>query len=247
MGAALAQVQIGCAGWAIPKQHAGLFPAGASQLERYAARLKAVEINSSFYRAHLRTTYERWARTVPENFAFSVKVPKEITHRRRLANVDAEFHAFLEPLRGLGAKLGPLLIQLPPSLAFDQQTASAFFTAVRAHFDGNVVCEPRHPDWFIARAERLLADFRICRVAADPPIVPAAAGSGAWDGLAYYRLHGSPRVYHSEYGAERLERLARQLTHGEANHRPTWCIFDNTADGAAITDALSLQARLRGA
>ncbi|WP_408901606.1 DUF72 domain-containing protein, partial [Pararoseomonas indoligenes] len=77
-------VQIGTAGWSIPKQHAGEFDADGSHLERYARRLPAVEINSSFYRPHRPATYERWAASTPESFRFSAKVPRTITHDCRL-------------------------------------------------------------------------------------------------------------------------------------------------------------------
>src|SRR5574341_2571121 len=103
------QMRIGCAGWTIPKPHAALFPPSGSHLARYAQRLAAVEINSSFHRPHRRATYERWAAAVPDRFAFAVKAPKEITHRLRLADAGSALEAFLAQAGGLGDKLGPLL------------------------------------------------------------------------------------------------------------------------------------------
>jgi len=237
------QLRIGCAGWTIPKQDATSFPRSGSHLDRYAQRFAAVEINSSFHRPHRRTTYERWAGAVPGGFAFSVKAPKEITHILRLVGADAALDAFLGQATGLGSKLGPLLFQLPPSLAFDLQPVGSFFAALRRRFDGSVVCEPRHPDWFTVRAEELLMEFRIGRVAADPPVVSAAAVSGGWKGLAYFRLHGSPRVYYSEYRPDYIEWFAQRLA-GLRSDRPVWCIFDNTAVGGATRNALALQERV---
>src|SRR5262245_58239190 len=237
---------IGCAGWTIPKQHASFFPSSGSHLERYAQCFAAVEINSSFYRPHRRATYERWAAAVPRGFAFAVKAPNEITHRLRLAGASAALDAFLTQATGLGDKLGPVLLQLPPSLAFDPQRVSSFFAALRARFDGSVVCEPRHPDWFTARADDLLTEFRISRVAADPPVIGTVAEPGGWKGLLYFRLHGSPRVYYSEYRSDQLDRLAHQLVSMGSPRPRAWCIFDNTASGAATVNALALQACLRG-
>src|SRR5205809_97187 len=117
---------VGCAGWSIPKQHAHCFPAHGTHLERYAQRFPAVELNSSFYRPHRPTTYARWAASVPENFQFAVKVPREITHTRRLVDVTEPLECFLGEVQALGAKLGPLLIQLPPSLRFTGKTAEVF-------------------------------------------------------------------------------------------------------------------------
>jgi uncharacterized protein YecE (DUF72 family) len=239
------QLRIGCAGWTIPKQYATSFPPSGSHLDRYAQRFAAVEINSSFRRPHRRTTYERWSAAVPDGFAFSVKAPKEITHSLRLAGADAALDGFLEQVAGLGSKLGPLLFQLPPSLAFDPRPVGAFFAALRARFDGAAVCEPRHPDWFAASAENLLTEFRISRVAADPPVTRAAVVPGGWAGLAYFRLHGSPRVYYSEYRPDQIDSLAHQLAYLR-DTRSVWCIFDNTAVGAATGNALALQDRVGG-
>ena len=239
------RLRIGCAGWTIPRQHAELFPGSGSHLERYAWRFTAVEINSSFYRPHRRATYERWAAAVPEDFAYAVKAPQEITHRLRLGSAETAIGAFLDQVSGLGEKLGPLLFQLPPSLRFDRGRVGMFFAALRRRFAGDVVSEPRHPSWFVADVEALMAEFRISRVAADPAVVAAAAEPGGWNGLQYLRLHGSPRVYYSEYGADRIERFANLLTSASAERRPAWCIFDNTAAGAAIANALALQRRLQ--
>lgn len=240
------QVRIGCAGWTIPKRHAGSFPPAGSHLARYAQRFAAVEINSSFHRPHRRTTYERWAAAVPPGFAFAVKAPQEITHTLRLAGAEAALDAFLSQVGGLGEKLGPLLFQLPPRLAFEPERARSFFAALRARFDGSVVCEPRHADWFTARAEALLAEFRVARAAVDPAVTEAAAVPGGWSGLAYFRLHGSPRMYYSAYEPDQLERFARQLERAGQDRCPVWCIFDNTAAGAATANALALLQRMHG-
>ena len=226
--------RIGTAGWSIPKQHAAAFPVSGSHLERYARRLNAVEINSSFYRPHRRATYERWAATVPEDFAFAVKAPRAITHDARLADVKAMLDRFLGEATGLGGKLGPLLFQLSPSFAFDARITRAFLKILRTRHDGAVVWEPRHATWFTPRAEDLLAAHRVSRVAADPAVVPAAAEPGGWDGLRYFRLHGAPRIYYSDYGADDIARYAARMT------AQSWCIFDNTALGAATVNALAL-------
>jgi uncharacterized protein YecE (DUF72 family) len=234
-------IRIGTAGWSIPRQHAASFPADGSHLARYAQRLNAVEINSCFYRPHRRSTYERWAASVPDGFAFAAKLPKQITHELRLANTEAALDVFLSEASGLGAKLGPLLVQLPPSLTFDASAARAFLAALRARFPGSVVCEPRHATWFTAQVDALLTEFHVARVAADPPIGTARFEPGGWPGLQYFRLHGSPRVYYSDYDAAQIQRLAQQLSSRD-DDAPCWCIFDNTALGAATANALALQA-----
>jgi len=239
--------RIGCAGWTIPKAHAASFPPSGSHLERYAQVFNAVEINSSFHRPHRRDTCERWASSVPEGFVFAVKAPKTITHELRLVGAEAELDEFLGQAGGLGKKLGPLLVQLPPKLGFDADTVRAFLAALRARHDGDVVCEPRHPDWFAERADDLLAQFRIARVAADPAVVPAAAEPGGWQELAYIRLHGSPRVYWSDYAPDQIDRFAEKLVRAAKDARSAWCIFDNTAAGAATGNALAMRERVGSA
>jgi uncharacterized protein YecE (DUF72 family) len=235
---------IGCAGWAIPRADAEAFPGSGSHLERYAARFGAAEINSSFHRPHRPATYARWRDSVPESFRFSVKLPKAITHVDRLVDASQALDAFLAEAGHLEEKLGCLLVQLPPSLAFDAMVAGGFFAGLRDRFAGAAACEPRHPSWFAADSDELLAAFQIARVAADPARVPAAAAPGGWQGLIYHRLHGSPRMYYSTYPEEYLDRLAAQLTAETAAGVPVWCIFDNTAAGAATANALSLLQRL---
>ncbi len=231
-------IRIGTAGWSFPRELD--FPVEGTGLERYAARFDGVEINSSFYRSHQRRTYERWAASTPEGFRFAVKIPRAITHERRLAKVDDIAARFLDETDGLGGKRGPLLVQLPPSLRFDPATVGSFLKAWRARTDAPTVLEPRHASWFSAEPEALLADFRIARVAADPAVVPLAAEPGGWRGLTYRRWHGSPVIYESAYPAAALEGLAeRLLCEGE-----TWCVFDNTKFGAATRDALGVKALL---
>ena len=242
--AAIHPTYIGTAGWTLPAEHAADFPEAGTHLARYAQRFCGVEVNSSFYRPHRLTTYSRWAASVPEGFRFAVKVPKQITHRLGLIETTPPLERFLAEVSGLEGKLGPLLVQLPPSLAFETQLAHVFFASLRARFTGNVVCEPRHPGWFSQEAEGVLADFHIARVAADPAPVPEAAHPGGWQGLAYYRLHGSPRRYYSTYSNEALEVLVQNLRE-RLQVASVWCIFDNTALGAATSDALSTAKRLK--
>jgi uncharacterized protein YecE (DUF72 family) len=235
-------IRVGVAGWAIPRALADDFPAAGSRLERYARRLGAVEINSSFYRPHRRATYARWADSVPESFRFSVKVPRTLTHERRLADPTPLLEAFLEEIGELGPKLGAVLVQLPPSLAFNPPIARDFLDVLRARFSGFIALEPRHKSWFGAEADALLVDHRVARVAADPAVAPQGGEPGGWRGGAYLRLHGSPRMYYSPYGPARLEGVAARLrAQGDGE---TWCIFDNTALGAATADALTLRDRL---
>ncbi|KAB1072593.1 DUF72 domain-containing protein [Methylobacterium planeticum] len=239
-------IAVGTAGWSVPKRYASEFPSGGSHLERYAGCFNAVEINTSFHRPHRVATYERWATSVPDGFRFAVKIPRTITHDRRLVDIDDLLARFLDEVAGLGSKLGPLLLQLPPSLAFEPDRCGGFLTRLRGAFAGALVCEPRHPSWFAPAVDLRLRALRIGRVASDPPPVPGADEPGGWTGLACYRLHGSPDVYYSAYSQTQLRKRAEQLLVRTHEARDVWCIFDNTAALHATGDALTTLEALEG-
>lgn len=234
---------IGCAGWNIPRQNANDFESEGTHLQRYSRTFNCCEINSSFYRPHRYSTWERWAAAVPEDFRFSVKVPRAITHDAGLKCESESLGAFLTQVGFLGRKLGPILVQLPPSGVFDQTVAKHFFKVLRELYDGDVVLEARHGSWFGPGANGLLKEFRIAGVAADPACVPLAGQPTGSKKLVYFRLHGSPRRYYSSYSGESLETIAKQL--GKfAEQAGVWCIFDNTAGGFATPNALQLSAAI---
>ena len=237
-------ILVGTAGWSIPRVVAHRFPDEGSALERYAGKFPVAEINSSFHRPHRLSTWQRWHDSVPDDFRFSVKLPKQITHQRKLADCAAELDQFLEEAAALRDKLAVLLVQLPPKHAFDAAVAADFFTALAARTSANVTCEPRHASWFTQQAGDVLEQLRVARVAADPPICGAAARPGGWRGVAYWRLHGSPVIYRSSY-EDRVQDYAALLRSEDAPGRPVWCIFDNTASSAGAGDALALIDALR--
>ncbi len=142
----------------------------------------------------------------------------------------------------MGFKRGPLLVQLPPSHAFDRRVVARFFEQFRAQHNGAIVCEPRHATWFTAPADRLLEAYEVARVAADPSVAPGASQPGGWKDLQYFRLHGSPRMYWSRYSTDAIRTLAATLRTSTAVD--AWCIFDNTAMGSALENACELMAHI---
>lgn len=229
---------VGTAGWSIPGSVADRFAPSGSGLSRYASVFNGVEINSTFYRRHRPETFQRWRESVPSTFRFAAKIPKHITHDLRLAGIEAAFAEFLEDVGNLGPQLGPLLCQLPPSLKFGSREVEQGLRAIRAAFDGSIVIEPRHPTWASEAARAMLRDLSLARVLADPPVI--------WDAATfrtaprYIRLHGKPKVYYSAYSKPEIAAVAESLG------PESWCIFDNTASGAAIDNALTLRASLAG-
>ncbi len=236
------KVFIGVAGWQAPAALRGV-PAGKSHLARYSAIFNAVEINTSFYRAHQRQTYEGWAHSTPDHFRFCVKAPKSISHERGLEEANALIDGFSQQVQGLGKKLDLILVQLPPTLAFSERKVRTFLQKLRECIPVNIVVEPRHMSWFTEDAESCLSGAGVARVAADPGRYPSADQPGGARDLNYYRFHGSPRIYYSDYGAAALKRIESTLNERAAAGACVWCIFDNTAAGSATKNAMSLARR----
>lgn len=238
-------IRVGTAGWGNPREERDFRPPDRSHLEHYAACFNCVEINSSFYQLHHRQTYERWAASTGRNFRFCVKIPRIISHDSALRRCRDDLDAFVGSVRGLGAKLALLLLQLPPQLEWHRGAARQFFSSLRDRIDVPLVCEPRHPSWAAAGPERLLTQFGVSLVCADPVRLPRS-----WSlpgGIRYYRLHGSPRLYWSSYAEGCLQGLAGRIAAEREGYSQVWCIFDNTAGGAAWVNAHSLYAKLRSA
>lgn len=239
------EMRVGLAGWseAASRYRALLSqaPDEVTGLRRYATAFDFVEINSSFYRQVRASTYEKWASEVPDDFLFSVKMHRLITHYTRLQNTEL-LGDFFGPLSGLGSKLAAVLVQLPPTLAFDPDATGRFFAAMRRIYQGHAVCEPRHASWQSTEAGRVLAEYRIGRVLT---VIP---GSGAHIGdkalPVYIRLHGEPRRYYSSYDTDQLRRLAALLK--RQSRRARFVVFDNTASSAGMRNALELQGLLEG-
>lgn len=232
---------VGTAGWGIASRHAAHFPAEGTHLERYAERLCCAEINSSFYRPHRPQTYARWAASVPEDFRFSVKLPKAITHEKRLRDCRGDIGRFIAAAGCLGDKLGVVLVQTPPSLAFRPSDAACVLETLRTETAAGIAVEPRHRSWFCGEADALMRRLDVARVAADPAPLPDAGQPGGFPGLTYFRFHGSPEIYRSDYPPPELEQIGRRMEQAfAAGANDVWCIFDNTAEGHALENALAI-------
>lgn len=164
-------------------------------------------------------------------------MPKQISHLARLSGCEDALTQFLDQAGNLKNKLGCLLLQLPPSFAFDANVAGDFFRQLRDRTDVQTACEPRHASWRTEGALQLLEQFRIAMVSTEPQPPTQAE-------FTYFRLHGAPLMYKSPYSPTELDQLADTLRERGKKQLPTWCIFDNTASGAATTNALSLQERM---
>jgi uncharacterized protein YecE (DUF72 family) len=229
------QVRIGMAGWSNPPAKRSERDPKQTHLAYYAEHFSCVEINSSFYRPHLRATYERWRDETPARFRFSVKMPRSITHESHLKRCAAEVGRFYEDIAELQPKLAAVLVQLPPGLEFDRRAARAFFSSLPCIRGTRVICEPRHCSWFTRDAQSVLRRAGVSRAAADPARCPGAELPAGAPRFAYFRWHGAPRMYYSKYSEIQLAAFAASVRNCKAD--AVWCIFDNTVGHAAWGDA----------
>ena len=234
---------VGTAGWAIPKaMRAEFFEPGEvkpNHLKAYSARLTGIEINSSFYKDHQPATYAKWASATPEGFRFSIKLAKRFTHIQKLEVESRELKTMIEGTRELGEKFGVFLIQLPPKLVFNSEIAETFFATFRELFDGDIAIEARNQTWAEREATQVLEEYSVARVIADPNRIGKAPPIRSAK-LCYFRLHGSPKVYYSDYTQEQLEFWRAEFKKEMRGKDSAWCIFDNTALGAATANALEM-------
>jgi len=241
----VSRILVGTAGWSIPRLSAARCPGEGTHLQRYSRLFNGAEINSSFYRSHAAATYAKWANATSPEFRFAVKLPRLITHEQKLRRSRPALRLFLRETEGLSTRRGPLLVQLPPSLHFEPRVAGRFFEILRAEHEGLVVCEPRHETWFAPASNAMLTRFNVARVAADPPPAAGAESPAGWPGIVYFRLHGSPRKYWSQYDSACIDALADTLRTVPPS-ADVWCMFDNTASGAAFENAWQLHQAVRG-
>lgn len=237
-------IRIGTSGWTYPEWRDAFYPKGLSrdrELEHLAERVNSLELNSTFYGLRQPKNYRSWADRTPDDFVLAVKGPKLITHDKRLRDVDqdlAEFHA--SGLDELGAKLGPVLWQLPPYLPFNPDRVTAFLDALPT--DVRHAVEVRHPSFDSPAFLDLLRDRGIAVVLAD-----SAGRFPVLDGLtadfAYLRLHGSSELYVSDYSPAELDAWAT-VVRTLAEDRDVYVYFDNTMGGAAPYNAISLADRV---
>jgi len=230
--------RVGTSGWQYADWKGPVYDPRLPQtrwLESYADRFDCVELNNSFYRLPTFDRFAMWAQTVPPGFVFAVKASRYLTHIRRLQEPAEPVSRLLEHARGLGAALGPVLLQLPPTLQVDlrrlEETLDCFGGEVP------VAVEPRHPTWWIPAVQRILERHGAALVWADhngrlmnPPWVTAD-----W---AFVRLHHGPSRW--EYGTLALRNRAARW---QSAFRGGWVFCNNDPGAAAVRDAqrLSLQ------
>lgn len=268
---------VGISGWVYPRWRREFYPAGLRQADELAyasERLTSIEVNGSFYSLQRPTSWTKWRDTVPEGFVFAVKGPRFVTHIKRLGDIDAPLaNFFASGVLALDGALGPVLWQLPPTLAFDERLLDAFLArlprtraaaaALAAHHDERMegrswfavdpaddaplrhAVEVRHPSFETAAWPALLTRHGVASVTADTAGRYPRIDATTAD-FAYARLHGEEELYASGYDDASLDRWAGWVRAHHADGRDAYVYFDNDAKVRAPFDAMALIARLRG-
>ena len=237
-------IHVGCSGWVYRHWRGSFYPEGLPQkrwFERYAEEFDTVEINASFYRLPLASTFEGWREKAPPGFHYAVKVNRFITHMKKLLDCEAEVDRFIELARPLGEKLGPLLYQLPPSLHKNVERLETFLA--RLPHDIEQVVEFRHRSWYDEDVLALLDRHGVGFVCHDlKGLLSPRWASGR---TAYVRFHGTSGRYHGRYSDETLLGWADWCLHQQREGRSVWCYFNNDIHGHAIEDARTLKSMVR--
>jgi len=224
---------VGTSGWTYAHWRDRIYPHGLPQREWlpwYATRFPTVELNASFYRLPTPAMVERWRTITPPGFRFAVKLSRFITHIRRLRDVEDELARFLEIVRGLGDRFGPVLVQLPPTFPRDDAALDAFLRIMPAEIP--VAIEFRHPSWAQPPVAERVREAGAAWVLADRPHarVPLTV-TADW---SYIRFHqGAERS--PWYPRAKLVRWADRLA--DLDVRALSVYFNNDPDGAAFANA----------
>lgn len=231
-------VRIGTSGWIYAHWQGRFYPEDlpkAKWLEYYAQEFDTVELNASFYRLPRETTFKNWFKRTPEGFLWALKASRYITHIKRLSEINGALQRFYDRSVHLGSKLGPLLFQLPPSLPYDTRLAQTFLAQLNPSFRHAI--EVRHPSWLNREFFRELQDYNTALCISD-----TAGRYPYWEettaDFVYIRLHGSRKLYASEYTPEELEMWAEKIT---GWGRETFLYFDNDLEGYAVRNARRLK------
>jgi uncharacterized protein YecE (DUF72 family) len=232
---------IGTSGWQYSDWRGRFYPPGVAQrswLEHYSANFATVEVNNAFYRLPAHETFVQWRERTPEGFVVAVKASRYLTHIKRLREPAEPVSRLLERAVGLGERLGPVLLQLPPNLQADlgllAETLSCFPPSIK------VAVEPRHDSWYTDALHQLLAEHGAAFCLADTP----ARRSPLWRTTewGYVRFHEGRASPLPCYGKRALETWAARLAELWPPEADVYAYFNNDPLGCAPRDAVRFAA-----
>ena len=237
------RIHVGCSGWVYKHWRGIFYPEGLPQkrwFERYSDEFDAVEINASFYRLPLASTFDGWRDKAPDGFCYAVKVNRFITHMKKLLDVGQPLEDFVGLARRMDKRLGPLLYQLPPSLKLDLDRLEAFLKLVPKDLAN--VFEFRNRDWYVPELYDLLDRYGASFCVHDMP--GSKTERIAVGPVAYVRFHGAEGKYWGRYPDEELLGWSGWIGDQSRRVRAAWCFFNNDIHGHAIEDARTLKSMI---
>ncbi len=206
----------------------------------YSNVFDTVEINSTFYHFPKASTIKKWYKDSPENFVFSVKVNKTITHLKKFKDSEDLINQFYKTVsENLKEKLGTFLFQLPPSYKYSKNNLQKIVTQLNPEFK-NVV-EFRHKSWWNEDVYRTLKEYNICFCSISSPKLPEDLIKTS--DFGYVRFHGKERWYDYDYSDEELEKWTEKIK--KANFKECFIYFNNDYNAYAPKNALTLKEMLK--
>jgi uncharacterized protein YecE (DUF72 family) len=239
-------MRVGTSGWHYRDWRGAFYPAELPTrrwLEYYATRFGTVELNNTFYRLPTADAFRAWCDTVPDEFVFTVKASRYLTHYRRLRDPDEPVQRLLAAAAGLGRKLGPILLQLPPDLRADAAALERVLDAFRPRV--RVACEFRHESWFADDVYAVLRDRDVAVCLADRRNRPSpVVRTASWGFVRMHEGTASPRPH---YGTRALQHWVDRIVDLWGTHAECFVYFNNDHGACAVRDAAEFIALARDA
>lgn len=230
-------VFVGTSGWQYRDWRGAFYPEELRQqrwLEHYAARFRTVEVNNTFYRLPDPETFAAWARRVPDDFVMALKLSRYLTHVKRLRDPEEPVRRFLDHAAPLGARTGPLLLQLPPRFKADLSRLEDALDRFPRHL--RLAVEFRDESWFTDQVASALAerDVALCLADRKSEVLGRLWRTAGWGYVRFHEGVGSPRPC---YGVDGLERWAERLSEHWRADEDVYAFFNNDPRGCAVRDA----------
>jgi uncharacterized protein YecE (DUF72 family) len=237
------RIHIGTSGWHYDRWKGPFYPEETSageMLAFYADHFTSVEINNSFYQLPEEQVLKQWRDAVPQGFVFAAKASRYITHMKKLKDPEEPVSTFINRMRVLGEKLGPILFQLPPRWKCNPERLRSFTDVLPD--DHRYTFEFRDPSWFENEVDRILSDHNaaFCIYELSGRISPQKITAD----FVYVRLHGPGDAYEGCYDQKTLAGWAGALSSWARKGLDIYCYFDNDQRGYAASNALSLRRML---
>ena len=237
------KTHIGISGWSYYDWKEIFYPAkikSSEWLGFYANTFNTTEINSSFYHLPRKSSVENWNKNTPDDFIFCPKLSKQITHIQKLQNPKGELENFFEVFEPLKNKIGSVLVQLPPSLKFNAETAINFYNELKKYKQYSFAMEARHSSWLEYESLELMRQYDVAFVISQSGVgFPYA--EEATSNNVYVRFHGPEKLYASNYSDETLLYYAKLFCKWHIEKKALWIYFNNCYFGNAINNALKLE------